>query len=127
MRTFGASPTIGGRPVRRGKGDIRRSGEPPGISIASEYWRDTFFPRETFIPTHTERVHPVRKMHLSPGIAKLTATQLKKVRTLEDQLGVVLVAHEKSPQLSDLTRDQIRSLQEVEKGMGMVLVAYRKE
>jgi hypothetical protein len=65
-------------------------------------------------------------MKLSPGFAKLTKDQLEKVRRLEEQLDVILVAHEKLPALSDLSREEIRALQEMEERMGLTLVAYRQ-
>jgi hypothetical protein len=66
-------------------------------------------------------------MQISPGFAQLTNTQLKKVQKLEDELDVILIAHEKMPVLSELSREEIRALQEMEKRMGLTLVAYRPE
>jgi hypothetical protein len=65
-------------------------------------------------------------MKVSPGFAKLTEDQLEKVRRLEEQLDVILVAHEKLPVLSDLSREELRALQEMEERMGLTLVAYRQ-
>ncbi|MDD1666373.1 MAG: hypothetical protein LUQ23_02410 [Methanomicrobiales archaeon] len=65
-------------------------------------------------------------MEIRPGLAKLTKAQIKKVQDLEEDLGVILVAHERLPALSDLSREELRSLQKTEKEMGLTLVAYRR-
>ena len=66
-------------------------------------------------------------MRISPGFANLTSEQLQKVQDLEENLGVILIVHEKVPVLSDLSRDEVRTLQEMERKMGITLVAYRQE
>lgn len=66
-------------------------------------------------------------MKISPDLAKLSDAQLRRVRELEEKLGVILVAHEKVPVLSDLSREDLRALQEMEKRLGLILVAYRPE
>jgi hypothetical protein len=66
-------------------------------------------------------------MEVRPGIAKLTKAQVKKVQDLEDQLGVILLAHEKVPALSELSREEMKVLKDAEKKLGMTLVAYRRE
>jgi hypothetical protein len=66
-------------------------------------------------------------MQISPGIAKLTNSHLRKVQQLEDELDVILIAHEKMPVLSELSREELKALQEMEKRMGLTLVAYRPE
>ena len=66
-------------------------------------------------------------MQISPGFANLTNAQLKKVLKLEDELDVILIAHEKVPVLSKLTKDEIKALQDMEKRMGLTLVAYRAD
>ncbi|MDD1661953.1 MAG: hypothetical protein LUO97_06835 [Methanomicrobiales archaeon] len=66
-------------------------------------------------------------MQISPGFAKLTNSQLRKVQKLEDELEMILIAHEKMPVLSALSREEIRALQDIEKRMGLTLVAYRPE
>jgi hypothetical protein len=63
-------------------------------------------------------------MQISPGFAKLTNTQLKK---LEKDLDMILIAHEKIPVISNLSREEVRALQDMEKRMGLTLVAYRPE
>ena len=66
-------------------------------------------------------------MQIHPGIAKLTTAQVKKVQKLEDELEMILIAHEKIPVISDLSREEVRALQEMEKRMGLTLVAYRAD
>lgn len=72
-------------------------------------------------------MHRVKRMKISPNFANLTNDQLRKVQDLEEQLSVIIVAHEKVPVLSDLSREEVRVLQEMEKRMGLTLVAYRQE
>lgn len=66
-------------------------------------------------------------MRISPGFANLNGEQLRKVQDLEENLEVILVAHEKVPVLSDLSREEHHTLQEMERKMGITLVAYRQE
>ena len=66
-------------------------------------------------------------MEIRPGIAKLTKAQVSKVQDLEEQLGVILLAHEKMPAVSELSRDELKVLKDTEKKLGMTLVAYRRE
>lgn len=66
-------------------------------------------------------------MKVSPGIAKLTNSQIKKVQKLEEELGVIMVAHERLPMLSELSQAELKALKETEKKLGVTLVAYRKE
>ncbi|HVN65433.1 MAG TPA: hypothetical protein VMT31_02320 [Methanomicrobiales archaeon] len=66
-------------------------------------------------------------MQISPGIAKLTNSQIKKIQKVEDELDVILIAHEKMPVLSELSKEELRALQDMEKRMGLTLVAYRAE
>ena len=66
-------------------------------------------------------------MQISPGMAKLTNSQLRKVQKLEDELDVILIAHERMPVISELSREELKALQEMEKRMGLTLVAYRVE
>ncbi len=66
-------------------------------------------------------------MQISPGFAKLTNSQLGKVQKLEDEIDMILIAHEKMPALSALSREEIRALQDIEKRMGLTLIAYRPE
>lgn len=53
--------------------------------------------------------------------AKLTDANVKKIKELESDLGVYLLAEQKFKDLSD---SDIKVLQDMEKKMGAVLVAY---
>ena len=66
-------------------------------------------------------------MEIRPGIARLSKAQVSKVQDLEEQLGVILLAHEKMPAVSELSRDEMKVLKDAEKKLGMTLVAYRRE
>jgi hypothetical protein len=66
-------------------------------------------------------------MRISPGFANLTGEQLGRVQELEENLGVILIAHEKLPVISDLSREELRDLQDMERKMGITLVAYQRE
>ena len=65
-------------------------------------------------------------MEIRPGIAKLSKAQVSKVQDLEEQLGVILLAHEKMPAVSELSREELKVLKDAEKKLGMTLVAYRR-
>ena len=69
----------------------------------------------------------VKRMRISPGFANITSEQLRKVQDLEEQLNVIILAHEKLPVISDLSREELRALQEMERKMGITLIAYRQE
>jgi hypothetical protein len=66
-------------------------------------------------------------MKISPGFANIANSQIRKVQKLEEELGVILIAHEKMPVLSELSREELKALREMEKRMGLTLVAYRRE
>jgi len=53
--------------------------------------------------------------------AKLTEDKIKKIKDLESDIGVYLLAEQK---FKDLTDSDIKTLQDMEKKMGAVLVAY---
>lgn len=53
--------------------------------------------------------------------AKLTDEKIKKIKDLESDLGVYLLAEQKFKTLSG---DDLKTLQDMEKKMGAVLVAY---
>ncbi len=57
-------------------------------------------------------------------LADLDQEQLTEVETLEDHLGVWVVAVEPKSRFANLTGDQLRRLQEKEKEMGVILLAY---
>jgi len=57
-------------------------------------------------------------------IADLDDKRLAKLRELEDELGVCLVALEEEFRLARLLPDQVERLQDAERNMGVVLLAY---
>ena len=58
-------------------------------------------------------------------VAQLDEKRLEKVRKLEEEFGVYLVALEKEFELAELPEDKLKELQEAEKELGVVLLAYR--
>lgn len=58
-------------------------------------------------------------------IAKLSEEQLRRVRDLEKDLGIVLVAFQKPPVFAKLSKTQISKLENMEKELGTRLVAYK--
>ena len=59
-------------------------------------------------------------------IAKLTETQLDKVRALETELGTWVVAVEPQFRLAELTEAQLEKLQKAENELGVILLAYER-
>ncbi|OPY31779.1 MAG: hypothetical protein A4E32_01381 [Methanomassiliicoccales archaeon PtaU1.Bin124] len=59
-----------------------------------------------------------------PQPAQLSVAQLNKIKALEKELGVVLIAV-KAMEFADLTEAQIKDLQKVEKSTGAVVIAYK--
>ena len=57
-------------------------------------------------------------------VAQLDRERLDKVRALEVEMGVCLVALEQEFRLADVSEAQLKRLQEAEKEMGIVLLAY---
>ena len=57
-------------------------------------------------------------------IAQLDRARLDKVRALEAEMGICLVALEREFHLADLSEEQLKRLQAAEKEMGVVLLAY---
>ncbi len=57
-------------------------------------------------------------------VADLDRKQLEEVETLEDHLGVWVVAVEPKSRFANLTSEQLRQLQDKEKEMGVILLAY---
>ncbi len=58
--------------------------------------------------------------------AKLTASQLEKVRSLEAELGTWVVAVEPEFQLASLSEEQLEKLQAAENELGVILLAYER-
>ena len=57
-------------------------------------------------------------------VAQLDRERLEKVRALEMEMGVCLVALEQEFRLADVSEAQLKRLQEAEKELGIVLLAY---
>ncbi|KYC48960.1 MAG: hypothetical protein AMQ74_01519 [Candidatus Methanofastidiosum methylothiophilum] len=63
-------------------------------------------------------------MKLCPDYAKIDNKTLDKIKTLENELGLVLLAYEKLPNYAKMEDKDIVKLKEVEKSMGVTLIAY---
>ncbi|RQD82783.1 MAG: hypothetical protein D5R96_03870 [Methanocalculus sp. MSAO_Arc2] len=59
-----------------------------------------------------------------PGYAHLEPAQVAKIEKLEDELGVILLAHEKPAPIASLTDADLQQIQDIEKKIGVRLVAY---
>ena len=57
------------------------------------------------------------------GYAKISPEKVEKVKTLESELGVTLLAYEK-PTYSSLKEKDLARIQDLEKELGLALVAY---
>jgi len=58
-----------------------------------------------------------------PELADLSAASIKKIKSIEKELGVVLIAF-KPLAFADLTAKQVKDLQKMEKEIGATVVAY---
>ena len=56
--------------------------------------------------------------------AHLEPAKVTKIERLEEELGVILLAHEKQVPVASLSAADLKELQTLEKKMGVVLVAY---
>lgn len=56
--------------------------------------------------------------------ARLEPAKVAKIEQLEDELGVILLAHEKQTPVASLSPADLEELRAIEKKMGVVLVAY---
>lgn len=56
--------------------------------------------------------------------AHLEPAAISRIAHLEDELGVVLLAHEKPTPVAPLSEADLMQIQEIEKKMGIRLVAY---
>lgn len=63
-------------------------------------------------------------MKICPDYAKIDNKTLDKIKALENELGVVLLAYEKTPVYAKIKDSDINKLKEVEKSMGVTLIAY---
>jgi hypothetical protein len=59
-----------------------------------------------------------------PVYASLDSASLEKIRTLESDLGLVLLAVTPIPKMAGLSPSQLAELQNEERKLGKVLVAY---
>jgi len=59
-----------------------------------------------------------------PKPAKVSGSQLDEIKSLEEKLGVVLVAYDRVPSYKKLSADSLSKIQSLEKDTGSVLVAY---
>jgi hypothetical protein len=67
----------------------------------------------------------VKGMKIYPAIAQLTPAQIRKVKALESEMEVILVAHERMPEVATLSKDELAAIQGLERKTGTVLVGYR--
>lgn len=58
------------------------------------------------------------------NISKLSDEQIQKIKNLESELGMILIAYDSSP-YADLDSFQVEELQTLERNMGVTLLAYR--
>lgn len=57
--------------------------------------------------------------------AQLDEQSLARVRTLESELGSIIIAYHAETPFSHLSEDQLRRLAELEQELGVVLLAYK--
>lgn len=58
------------------------------------------------------------------SVAQLDERQLSRVQSLEDELGVTIVAYEPRPAFARLNEEQLHRINEVEQELGTILIAY---
>lgn len=63
-------------------------------------------------------------MVLLPQLADLTDANLKKIKAMEKDLGIVLIAF-KPMEFAPLDDKQVKEIQKVEKSIGATVIAYR--
>jgi hypothetical protein len=66
----------------------------------------------------------VLKMVCLNKLAEVSVPEIKKINTLEKELGVVLMAY-KPLEFAELSTVQVKELQKVEKDIGATVIAYR--
>ncbi|WIG58492.1 MAG: hypothetical protein OJF49_001238 [Ktedonobacterales bacterium] len=59
-------------------------------------------------------------------IARLDDSGISRVRALEDELGVYIVALEPNYPLANLSEEQLQRIQALEQELGMVLLAHQR-
>ena len=60
-------------------------------------------------------------------MARLDEARLAKLRALEEEMGLCLVALEPAYRLADLSDEQLAGLRAAEKELGVVLLAYKRD
>ena len=61
-------------------------------------------------------------MELEP--AKISDDEIEKIKSLEQEMGKVLLAVEKPRRIATLSEEQLESLKKTEESLGCVMVAY---
>ena len=61
-------------------------------------------------------------MELEP--AKISDNEIEKIKSLEQEMGKVLLAVEKPRRIAKLSEEQLESLKKTEESLGCVMVAY---
>jgi hypothetical protein len=59
-----------------------------------------------------------------PGYAHLETAKIAEIKKLEEELGVLLLAHERPASVASLSDSDLQQIREIEKKMGVRLVAY---
>jgi hypothetical protein len=59
-----------------------------------------------------------------PQLAQISVGNLSKVKQLEQELGVVLIAY-RPMEFAELTDKGVKDLQKVEKSLGATVIAYK--
>ena len=65
----------------------------------------------------------VVKLMICMGYASLSADDIEKVKIIEKEMGVTLLAYE-VPTYSSLKEDDLKRIKDLEKDLGLSLVAY---
>ena len=63
-------------------------------------------------------------MKFCPDYAKIDAKTLDKIKILEKEIGVILLAYEKLPTYAKIPDSDVVKLKEVERSMGVTLLAF---
>lgn len=63
-------------------------------------------------------------MKFCPDYAKIDAKSLDKIKALENEIGVILLAYEKPLTYAKIPDVDVVKLKEVERSMGVTLVAF---
>jgi hypothetical protein len=58
-----------------------------------------------------------------PQLAQISVTNLSKIKQLEEELGVVLIAY-RPMEFAKLTEKQVKDLQKMEKDLKATVIAY---